>query len=264
MERLKSILSSLDKEKKTPETKATINLIRSQKYNGMIGDKQTYWTNPVFASPAAFLGFDIPVIEDIALKSGFHRASSNNNVLVYEEASSALVISEIPVEIPAEIPVTRVPSFVIHCQQVIGKSVQTTSVNLRDLLSNADWKEVISKVAASIAPKSYRNVATQTIETRLTVVPQPGCLKCKKTSHMTRKCPNPLTGDPYCTNCRRLGHTNNSCPYQPASATGYHCVKGYCYNCSAQYPFYNDQCEKCLERVEMTRASRGAYRILPP
>lgn len=244
--------------------KTTINLIRSQNYNGMIGDKRTYWTNPVFASPAAFLGFEIPVTKGIALKSGFHRASSNNNILVYEEADSVLVIPETPVEGSAEIPVTRVPSFTIQCQQVVGKSVQHTSINLRDLLSNADWKEIITKVAASLAPKSYRTVATQIIETRLTVVPQPGCLRCKKSDHSMKECPNEFTGEPYCTNCRRLDHTNNRCPYQSPSATGYHCIKGYCYNCSTQYPFFNDKCDKCLARVMMTRASRGAYRILPP
>ncbi|KAH0535074.1 hypothetical protein KQX54_013012 [Cotesia glomerata] len=264
MSRLVSMQRGTDGEDLTSPAAQERELLRRQHYAGRIGDKASYWSNPIFTTPAAFLGFEIPVTSEIQLLSGFHRANTNNNVLVYSEKHSVLVVPEEPVEKPAEVSESKVPSFPIRCQFTIGKSVKTMDTNLREVLLNQDWKGSVQKMAAQLAPKLQRTVATQTIETRLTVVPEPGCLRCKKHGHTFQKCTNDFSGDPYCTNCRRIGHTNNNCPYQPWRAVGYEAVRRYCRSCKAQYPFINDACSECCTRGKLTNAAKGAYLILPP
>lgn len=264
MNQLSSMLRPTNGEDSTSHSDRDRRLLRSQQFSGRVGDKLSYWSNPIFATPAAFLGFEIPVTGQIQLLSGFHRPNTKNNVLVYAEDNSVLVVAEEPHEKPVSVPETTVPSFSIKCQHVIGKSVKVTETNLREVLSNQDWKDIVQKMAAKMVPTTQRTVATQTLETRLTVMPVPGCLRCKKSDHKLADCKNDFQGDPYCTNCRRLGHTNNHCPYQPWLAVGYEAVRQYCRKCHAQYPFINDTCPECCTRGKMTDASKGAYLILKP
>ncbi|XP_057323739.1 uncharacterized protein LOC130666603 isoform X1 [Microplitis mediator] len=244
------------------EKKAEQQLLRTCRFHGKIGDRNSYWANPVFATPASYLNFDIPVTTEITLAAGFHRRLSN--VLVYHEKNSVLTMPEEPVITSVQTPDIPIPSIKVKCQMMIGRDPKFVDSNLCNMLSQAEWRETVEKIAESMAPKSTRTIATQTIETRLAPVPEPGCLKCKEKGHSHDKCQNELRGDCYCTNCRRLGHTNNTCPYQHWNTDGYREMTGYCRHCSTQYPFVNDSCQTCRTRVEMTQAARGAYQILPP
>ncbi|KAH0561175.1 hypothetical protein KQX54_014045 [Cotesia glomerata] len=219
MNQLRAYFGTKNEAEPAPTT--ATRLLRSMRFHRRIGDANSYWFNPVFSSPAAYLGFEIPVTPEIQLLSGFHRAASTSNVLVYQELNSVLVVPELPVETEVQFPSTSVPSLLIKTQQVIGKSVRTTDINLRDIISNDEWREVIGTVAMNQSPRSQRTVATQTIETRLIPMPEPGCLKCKASDHSYTRCPNELKGACYCTNCRRLDHTNNTCPYQHWKTEGY-------------------------------------------
>ncbi|XP_057318060.1 uncharacterized protein LOC130663032 [Microplitis mediator] len=245
-----------------PEEEANRQLLRNQRFHGRIGDRNSYWLNPAFATAAGYLNFEIPVSMNVTLLSGFHRR--NSNVLVYEEKDSVLVVPEKLVSEPVKLLEMPIPSIAVPCQIGVGQASQLLEINLRRIISKPEWQAAVNKIAKDIVPKSTRTVATQIIETRLAPVPEPGCLKCKEKGHSFDKCPNELRGDCYCINCRRLGHTNNTCPYHAWNTEGYRAMKRYCHHCSTQYPFANDSCQSCRIRVGMTKASRGAYLTLPP
>lgn len=250
------------KENQPPATPMAFQLLRAQEFHGEIGDRQSYWLNSAFATPAGYLGFDIPVTTNITLLSGFHRRTSN--VLIYHKRDSVLVASEEPVEVPVKVSKMTVPSVPVKCQVNIGQSMQFINTNLKPILSKSEWQEAVKKIAKEMTPKTTRTFATQTIETRLALVPESGCFRCKEPGHALDKCPNELRGASYCTNCRRLGHTNNDCPYQLWRAEGYQSMRGYCRRSSTQYRFINDSCQDCRQRKNSTKAAQRAYLILRP
>lgn len=128
----------LEGENSSPSTTTAAKLLKSQRFHGKIGDRHSYWLNRAVAIPEAFFGFEIPVTTKVQLLSGFNRESSKNNVLVYSEPQSVLLIPDELKEVKFAIPATSVPSVVIRCQHVFGKSVRVTDTNLREVLSNAE------------------------------------------------------------------------------------------------------------------------------
>lgn len=111
MNQLRAYFRTKNEAELAPTTAA--RLLCSMRFHRRIADAKSYWLNLVFSSPAAYLGFEIPVTPEIQLLSGFHREASMSNVLVYQEPSSMLVVPEVPVEIKVQPPSTSVPSLLI-------------------------------------------------------------------------------------------------------------------------------------------------------